>query len=326
MRVASALEPFLRRNEPQEQNLTEETWAPDPVEVGKTLDPGTVLQEAKKLMLTGQHEEALQRYLWFFHHALEYNPDLSAVRLSSALADWVELGRRYPKAKQALVAIRKHDADEFAQGRGYFDLFSEVAALNHYLQDDQATEPLFRQFQHSDAALAAQCFPLVEASFVKNHEYAQCLEFIPDPDAAFAGIVETWQRMKHTEDLMAAQPVESPKAAENDIFAQARQKLKQAQDLLAAQQAALQEGLMPTNEPGPFNQSGVVPATAKRIEPPKMADKNFVAQTRQLIEILVGVDQKPEAEKIRDQAVALLPDDRLKSAVTDAEKTIAQNN
>ena len=57
-------------------------------------------------------------------------------------------------------------------------------------------------------------------------------------------------------------------------------------------------------------------------EPPKFADNNFVGQIRQLIEILVGADRKPEADKIRDEALTVLNDDRIKSAVTDAEQKI----
>ena len=53
-------------------------------------------------------------------------------------------------------------------------------------------------------------------------------------------------------------------------------------------------------------------------------EDRFVGQTRQLIEILIGTGHKADAEKIRDQAVAVLDDERLKSAVTDAEKRIQQ--
>jgi hypothetical protein len=50
------------------------------------------------------------------------------------------------------------------------------------------------------------------------------------------------------------------------------------------------------------------------------AEDNFVGQTRRLIEILVATGHQAEAEKIHGQAVAILADARLKSAVTDAEK------
>jgi len=54
-------------------------------------------------------------------------------------------------------------------------------------------------------------------------------------------------------------------------------------------------------------------------ETPRLADKNFVEQTRRLVEILVGVGKRAEAQKISDEGFALLPDPGLKTAVADAE-------
>jgi hypothetical protein len=42
----------------------------------------------------------------------------------------------------------------------------------------------------------------------------------------------------------------------------------------------------------------------------------------ELIEILVGAGKAADAEKVREQAVALLDDPRLKPAVADAESRI----
>jgi hypothetical protein len=64
------------------------------------------------------------------------------------------------------------------------------------------------------------------------------------------------------------------------------------------------------------------PAMFPLMEPPKAADNIFVDKTRQLIEILVAHGHRADAETIRDQALALLDDPWLKSAVSDAEKKI----
>jgi hypothetical protein len=58
----------------------------------------------------------------------------------------------------------------------------------------------------------------------------------------------------------------------------------------------------------------------------KIHENLFVGQVRQLIEILVATDHKADAEKIRDQAMAVLDDSRLKSAVSDAELKIQKRN
>ena len=62
------------------------------------------------------------------------------------------------------------------------------------------------------------------------------------------------------------------------------------------------------------------PAMFPPMEPPKVADNIFVDKTRQLIEILVANGHQADAEQIRDQALALLDDPWLKSAVSDAEE------
>ena len=48
--------------------------------------------------------------------------------------------------------------------------------------------------------------------------------------------------------------------------------------------------------------------------------------TRQLVEILVGVGRKADAEEIRDQAVTVLDVPELQSAVTDAEQKVASRS
>jgi predicted Ser/Thr protein kinase len=144
-----------------------ETWSP-------TLAPGAkpdlqqILSEAQALTAGGKYEESLQRHLWFHRHALEFDPGMSAVRLSFALSYWTELARRYPKAKQALIEIRDHDASEVRAGRGYFDLFMEVESINGCLQDEAATLALFKVIEREDPQLANQCAPLMDAT-TKQH-------------------------------------------------------------------------------------------------------------------------------------------------------------
>jgi hypothetical protein len=57
----------------------------------------------------------------------------------------------------------------------------------------------------------------------------------------------------------------------------------------------------------------------------QMATNNFVGQVCKLVEILVATGHRPDAEKIRDEAVAVLDDARLKAAVSDAEEKIQKH-
>ena len=113
-------------------------------------------------MEQGKYEEALQRHIWYFNHALDYDQGQTGVRLSFALSQWVELGRRYPKAKQALLEIRDHDSQLLASGQGYAKLFMDVNAINNYLGQEDATLALFKNMNETDPKLASECYYYAE--------------------------------------------------------------------------------------------------------------------------------------------------------------------
>jgi len=74
------------------------------------------------------------------------------------------------------------------------------------------------------------------------------------------------------------------------------------------------------------------PVYAANYQPPKVPDmpaaatNNFVSGVCQLVEILIATGHQPQAETIRDQAVAVVgPDSRLASALDTAAETIKQH-
>jgi serine/threonine protein kinase len=260
-----------------------ETWSPASDEKP---DFQTILNSAKSLMIEGSYEEALQRYLWYFDHSRN-DAGQKGVRLSFALSDWIELGRRYPKAKQALIEIRDADAQKFSEGMGYSELFQEIVGINQYLNDDDATLALFKTIDQRDPQLAGQCFLFAENLLVQKGEYETCRKYTDDPQAAFERIRRSWQQMKKFEEQNAARSDEQQKRFQemgktNAIFAHM-----------------------------PFFPT-----------PPPFADNHFIEQTRQLVKILVATGDKSEAEKIQAEALAIQDDARLKSAVSDAEQKI----
>jgi hypothetical protein len=201
------------------------------------------------------------------------------------LRDWVELGRKYPKAKQALLEIRDGNTRKLVEGRGSSQLFKDAAAINREYGSEDATYTLFKTVQERDPALAQQCYRTVEDLLVKKGEYALCLTCLGDYQARFASIRQEWEKGKSREDNMSRKFQESGK--------------KMAEY---------------------WAQQGQSPPIMPQYGPPKYHDKHFVEETRRLIEILVGTGHKAEAGKIQEQAVAALDDARLKSAVADAEK------
>ena len=91
-----------------------------------------MLQEAVELASNGCHAEALQKYLWFHQHALEYEPALYGVRLSFALSYWAALGKDYPPALDAMKAVRDTKVDALARGDGSRESFDDVVFLQRY--------------------------------------------------------------------------------------------------------------------------------------------------------------------------------------------------
>ena len=281
-----------------EQNATNspakasaETWSPT-LAPGEKPDLQKILGEAKTLMEQGRYEDALQRHLWYFNHALEYDQGQTGVRLSFALSQWVELGRRYPKAKEALIEIRNRDARMLVEGKGYANLFTDVQAINRELQDENVTYELFKTIREKDPQLAGQCYFWVESLLVAKGEYQWCYDHMGDPQFRFDSIRRSFDMERANHLRMAATQQKT-----RQMIAEMNQK----------------NGW--TNVP-----SFSPPDTSEMMK--KSANDRFVNQTRQLIEILVATGHQADAEKIRDQAVAVLDDARLKSAVSDAEAQV----
>jgi predicted Ser/Thr protein kinase len=266
-----------------------EKWAPAVVP-GEKPSPSKILEEAKDLMNQGQYEDSLQHYLWYYYHALEYDSGQTGVRLSFALSDWVELGRRYPKAKQALVEIRDRDTQKFLDGEGYFGLFMDLQNLNRELQNSDATYTLFKMIEKRDPALASQCYFAMESTLVQKGEYQTCREHMGDPEFRF----ETLKRSYETENAWQDQMISLRERTKRQITEFNRQK-----------------GLTNTPMYNPPDTSPVLRKSAR---------DRFVGSVRMMIEILVATGDKVAAEKLRARALTVLPaEQRLQSAVKDAE-------
>jgi hypothetical protein len=169
---------------PPEPTASAELWSPE-VAPGQGIDPGKIRDEANELMKSGDFEGALQRHIWFHHHATEFQPALSGVRLSFALSDWLELSRQYPKARRAVTEIRDAKARALDSGQGGFELFMDVASINQYLGDVGRTVALFKRIHDRDLLMAQQCFRVAREALVAAGEYPLCLEYIPDVQAEF---------------------------------------------------------------------------------------------------------------------------------------------
>jgi hypothetical protein len=262
------------------------SWSPT-LWPGEKPDLGKILDEAEKLTATAHFEEALQRYLWYHGHAREFGGSASDYSL---LSHWVELGRRYPTAKQALMKIRDQAASEFQNGGGYSELFQKVALINAQLQNDEATYALFKSIQDQDPSLARQCYYYAESLLVKYGDYVLCLNYLGDPQQKYDQARNNLERERGFYAGLGSPPVRSARFPTNGAA-----------------------GSAPGAVPAPIDTSAMMK---------RSSEDRFVGRVCQLIEILVGAAHKADAEKIRDQAVTVLDDARLRSAVSDAEERV----
>lgn len=151
-------------------------------------DPQAVLREAHALVTQSKYDLALEKLIWFHDHALEASPALAGVRLSYALSEWVELGKLYPKAREALIGIRDQKTAAIEGGQGTFSLFQDVAAINRYLVEEERTYALFQLIHRKYPALAKECFLVAENLLVAHRDYELCLGYISDYLLAFETI------------------------------------------------------------------------------------------------------------------------------------------
>lgn len=273
-----------------EPSASVEHWAPA-FQPGAKADVLQVFFEAKELATHNHYEEALQRYLWYHNHALEYDPEgQRGVRLSSGISCWVELGRQYPKAQEALLEIRDRDLHEFEVGRGSAALFKDIEAINRHLGHDRTTCRLFKELREHQPELAKRCYAAAEDALVKQGEYALCLAYVGDGQARFQQHRQNWEKLSQWEQHIG-------------------QVLEQGQQRMAAY--AAQQGRKP-------------PAGLPSYRPPPAADNLLVKDTCQLVEILVGAGHTADAEHICTQALALVDDPRLQSAVQEAEQKLSR--
>lgn len=108
------------------------------------------LSETDQLVSTGEFAQALERYQWFHHHALEHQRSMYGVRLSYALEGWYRLAEQYPPALAALQKTRDQKRTKVQPGLEHFELFHDVTGINQVLGEEQDSISLFEQLEKAE--------------------------------------------------------------------------------------------------------------------------------------------------------------------------------
>jgi tetratricopeptide (TPR) repeat protein len=141
----------------------------------------SALDEARRLAAQGKFQEALEKHVWFHDHALEVRPSYYGVRLSYALSDWVELGKKYPKALETLKGIRDKKTSRLLAGEADRALFHDVESINDHLGESKATVDLFRKIEVARPGFAASVYDLADEALIAAGEYGLAKKYLGDP-------------------------------------------------------------------------------------------------------------------------------------------------
>lgn len=142
------------------------------------------LDKANKLFAQGKYEEALRHHISFHDNILKTQPAMYGVRLSFALSDWMELGKKYPKALTALKDIRDKKTARLAGGEEDRPLFHDVRAINDHLSEQAATVKLFKTIDARNTKFAGEIYDIAEGDLVQAKEYSLAKKYMGDPAGA----------------------------------------------------------------------------------------------------------------------------------------------
>jgi hypothetical protein len=127
----------------------------------------------------------LQKYIWYHDHALEINQAHYGVRLSFALSYWIDLGKKYPKALDALKDIRDKKTARLVAGENNWPLFHDIVAINENLGESLATVEAFKKIQAARPDLASSVAEIADKALFDAKEYELERKYLGDPWCRF---------------------------------------------------------------------------------------------------------------------------------------------
>ena len=151
------------------------------------------LKDTVQLAQDGKNEEALKRFIWLYDHALEHNPAFYGPRLSYLLGYWKELGDKYPPALKALQDVRDKETELLKNGKGTYETFNEVKAINRVLMEEKKSIELFVFLDNKYPELAKECWDCIESEIIAAKKFDLARKYLLDPAKKFNEIVLTYK-------------------------------------------------------------------------------------------------------------------------------------
>lgn len=144
-----------------------------------------ILDEARDAFHSGKYPEALEKYDYFFEHALNDDPhSLYGVRLSYCLDEWAQLGEKYPEALTRLENKRDHTLAQIVKTKAP-ERFHDYIAICKYLGSPSLPIKPFLRFHAEDRDLSKIIVRFIWDKLVKEGLWEICISYLPDPKESY---------------------------------------------------------------------------------------------------------------------------------------------
>lgn len=143
------------------------------------------LDDARAFFAEKEYAKALERYEYFFDHALEEEKSLYGVRLSYCLDEWAQLGSQYSPALERLRRKAEDAHDSLIRTRNP-ERFHDYIAICGYLERDAAPVELFLTLHGSDPELAKSMVRFIWDALVDAKQWSVCASYLSDPGSNYA--------------------------------------------------------------------------------------------------------------------------------------------
>jgi len=140
------------------------------------------LNAAREAFRNGEYQTSLERYQYFFEHALDGDSaSFYGVRLSYCLDEWARLGGVYPAAREALVR-RKAIAIERLEETRDPEHFHDFERICSYLNVQDEALDKFRLYHSFDPSLAQTIVRFVWDMLIDAQDWKTCAAYLGDPN------------------------------------------------------------------------------------------------------------------------------------------------
>lgn len=138
------------------------------------------LYEARAAVRDGKYSEALEKYDYFFEHALDNDPAAYyGVRLSYCLSEWAGLGVEYPEALERLTQ-KKTAALSLLNTTRDPERFHDFIAICKYLNCENQPLHLFLAYHKSDREFAKSIVRFIWDELISSKQWEVCNSYLTD--------------------------------------------------------------------------------------------------------------------------------------------------